>query len=175
MMALEWTVPDLLQYKQEGFSFQEKVALPLELFRVDPEIRHLSQLEVKGFVEFSKQSLTFHLWIEGTMVLPCALTLKDVDYPFHIHTSETFLLNASADINEADNEWVHEIEDDRIDLVPYIVEAILVEKPMRVVSEEAKAESNNLPSGEGWEFVTEENRKREIDPRLEKLKKFFDE
>ncbi|WKB34926.1 YceD family protein [Terrilactibacillus sp. S3-3] len=115
-------------------------------------------MEVKGFVEFSKQSLTFHLWIEGTMVLPCALTLKDVDYPFHIHTSETFLLNASASINEADDEWVHEIKDDHIDLVPYIVEAILVEKPMRVVSEEAKAEPDNLPSGEGWELVTEKKK-----------------
>lgn len=172
-MSLSWSVPDLLSHKQEGLSFHEEVVLPLELFRADPEIRRMSPVDVKGVVEFSKRSLTFHLQIQGKMVLPCAVTLEDVDYPFKINSSETFLLSGAENAAEARGEFVHSIEEERIDLLPYLVEAIMVEKPMRVVSERAKADPDI--SGEGWTLVTEETSKQQLDPRLEKLKKFFDE
>lgn len=172
-MSLSWSVPELLSHKHEGFGFHEEIVLPLELFRTDPEIRNLSPVDVKGVIEFSVHAMTFHLQITGTMVLPCAITLEDVDYPFEINTSETFLL-AGEDHQASDEEdegFLHYPEDDRINLVPCLAEAILVEKPMRVVSK--KAGSADL-SGKGWELVTDETAKQRIDPRLEKLKKFFD-
>lgn len=107
------------------------------------------------------------------MVLPCAITLEDVDYPFKINSSETFLLTGAEEGEAARGEFVHGIEEERIDLVPYLVEAIMVEKPMRVVSEKAKADPDL--SGEGWTFVAGSQSKQQIDPRFEKLKKFFDE
>ncbi|RYL95427.1 hypothetical protein EWI07_02690 [Sporolactobacillus sp. THM7-4] len=171
-MSLSWTVPDLLQYRQEGFSFHEEVVLPLELFSADPEIRKISPVDVKGVTEFSKRSLTFHIQIKGAMVLPCAVTLEDVNYPFKINTSETFLLAGAENVDESRGEFVYRIDEERIDLVPYVVEAIMVEKPMRVVSEKAKADPGF--SGKGWSLMTEKASKDQIDPRLEKLKKFFD-
>ncbi|MTT32004.1 hypothetical protein GMB86_08265 [Terrilactibacillus sp. BCM23-1] len=173
-MALKWTLSDLLKNKEEGYVVDETVQLPLDLFHVDPEIRQLSPIHVHGYVEFMRHSITFHLTIDGTMVLPCAITLEDVDYPFHIRTSETFLLSPNYRDEELDeDDLVHTIEDDEINLTPYIVEAILVEKPMRIVSESAEKRAN--PSGEGWDLVSENEQKKMIDPRLEKLKKFFDE
>ncbi|TGB00193.1 hypothetical protein E4665_00505 [Sporolactobacillus shoreae] len=171
-MSLSWSVPELLQYRQEGFGFHEEVVLPLELFRTDPEVRKVSPVDVKGVVEFSKRSLTFHLQISGAMVLPCAVTLEDVDYPFDISTSETFLLAGAEDSDLENGEFVHEIENEQIDLIPYLVEAILVEKPMRVVSDKVK---NEKLSGNGWELVTDKAAAWRIDPRLEKLKKFFND
>ncbi|TCP30480.1 uncharacterized protein EV207_1058 [Scopulibacillus darangshiensis] len=171
-MTLKWTVPELLQYKHEGLTFQEKVSLP-DMKEIDPEVRSITPVDVQGVVEYAKQSITFHLTLVGQMILPCAITLEDVEHPFHIHTSETFLLDSSAEIDEADHEVVHDVEDNIIDLKPYIAEAIIVEKPMRVVSDKAKQQPK--PEGEGWELVTEEERKNQIDPRLEKLKKFFNE
>ncbi|CAM3185277.1 YceD family protein [Sporolactobacillus spathodeae] len=169
-MSLSWSVPELLKYKDEGLNFDEEVVLPLELFRSDPEVRRVSPCEVKGVVEFSKRSLTFHLHIKGTMVLPCAVTLVDVPYPFSIDTSETFLLYGSEPDFESDDD-VHPVEDEQIELIPYLVEAILVEKPMRVVSDQVKTEKDL--SGEGWSLMNEQKAKQQIDPRLEKLKKFF--
>lgn len=171
-MSLSWSVPELMQFREEGLSFHEEVVLPLELFRADPEIRSVAPVDVKGVVEFSKRSLTFHLQLAGKIVLPCAVTLEDVDYPFQINTAETFLLSAGNE-NEIEGDFVHRLEDEQIDLIPYLVEAILVEKPMRVVSEKARAESHL--SGNGWTLVNEETSKQKIDPRLEKLKKFFDD
>ncbi|MFT8361753.1 MAG: YceD family protein [Sporolactobacillus sp.] len=171
-MSLSWSIPELLSYKAKGLNFDEEVVLPLELFRSDPEVRRLSPCEVKGAVEFAKRSLTFHLQIKGTMVLPCALTLADVPYPFSIDTSELFLLNGSKADSETDD-FVHSVENDRIDLIPYLVEAILVEKPMRVISEQAAAEQEL--SGKGWSLMNGEQAKQKIDPRLEKLKNFFND
>lgn len=172
-MSLSWTVPDLMNHKNEGLNFYEEVVLPLELFRTDPEIRELSPVHVKGTVEFSKKSLVFHLHIEGTMILPCAITLVDVSYPFKIDTSETFLLAGSELGEDEQDEFVHPVENEQIDLVPCLVEAILVEKPIRVVSDQAKSDAER--SGDGWTLMTEQTAKQQIDPRLEKLKKFFDD
>ena len=46
-----------------------------------------------------------------------------------------------------------------IDILPIIWENILMEIPMRVVSEEAKTKDMNI-SGDGWKFVTEEEEKK---------------
>ncbi|MCL1630955.1 YceD family protein [Sporolactobacillus sp. CPB3-1] len=171
-MSLAWSVPELMQFREDGLSFNEEVVLPLELFRADPEIRSLLPVNVRGIVEFSKRLLTFHLQISGKMILPCAITLEDVEYPFQINTAETFSLSAEAE-DGAEGELVHHVEGDRIDLIPCLVEAIMVEKPMRVVSEKARAQAHL--SGKGWTLVNEETSKQQIDPRLEKLKKFFDD
>lgn len=171
-MTFKWSVPELLQYKEEGMTLQETISLP-DLKSFDPEVRSVSPVKVEGIVEFDKQFLTFHLTISGTMVLPCALTLDDVDYPFHIHTSETFLLGSSIEIDEAPHEVVHDVEDNVIDLMPHIAEAILVEKPIRIISDKAK--ENPQLSGKGWQLVIEKEQENQIDPRLEKLKKFFNE
>ena len=90
------------------------------------------------------------------MVLPCAITLKPVDYPF------------STEINGQLDELL--VENDKkfkntIDILPIIWENILMEIPMRVVSPNAKPEKLK---GEGWQFITEQ--KGNVNPELEKLK-----
>ncbi|HEX6923401.1 MAG TPA: YceD family protein, partial [Bacillales bacterium] len=66
---------------------------------------------------------------------------------------------------------IHDIEGEIIDLLPYVKEAILVEKPIRVVGENEEP----LSSGNGWEVVSEEQQKNRIDPRLKKLEKLLDD
>ncbi|MFT8871453.1 MAG: YceD family protein [Sporolactobacillus sp.] len=170
-MPLSWSVPELLKHKNEGFHFQEEVVFPLEMFHEEPEIRRVSPCGVQGVIEYSRRALTFHLHIDGTMVLPCAVTLVDVPYHFAIDTSEMFLL-AGCDSDEETGEFVHRIENDHIDLTPYLVEAIRVEKPIRIVSEQAET---NKQSGEGWTLIDERQAERRIDPRLAKLKQLLDD
>ena len=100
---------------------------------------------VKG--EISKNSLgeiMLNLTVNGIMVLPCAITLKPVNYPFNIEIEGTIdeLLekNAKKCINT-------------LDIFPIIWENILMEIPMRVVSADAK---DIKLSGDGWKLVTEE-------------------
>jgi uncharacterized protein len=173
-MSLNWTVKELLQYKDEGFSIDEKVNLP-DVTSRDPEVRKLTPVHVKGFVEFNPAYLTFHLTVSGEMTLPCAITLQDVLYPFNIRTAETYPLKDEKDLEIEDTpvEVIHSVEGDDIDLNAALTEAILVEKPMRVISEEAMKDARL--EGQGWAMITEQEKKEQVDPRLEKLKKFFDE
>ena len=86
------------------------------------------------------------------MVLACAITLKPVNYPFSIQISGE-IEELMENFDEISTNFQHSI-----DILPIIWENILMEIPMRVVSEEAK-NSNISMEGNGWKFVTEEEDK----------------
>lgn len=173
-MTLKWSVPDLLEHQRNGLTIDTTVSIE-GLQDRDEEIRGTSPVHVTGYVDFNRNTVTFFLTISGKLTLPDALTLEDVDYPFHIQTSEMFRLNSQVPLpDDVDEDFeVHDVEANTIDLLPFIKEAILVEKPIRVVSEEG--ENRPSPNGNGWELVTESERSGQMDPRFEKLKEWFNE
>ncbi|WEG11679.1 YceD family protein [Pullulanibacillus sp. KACC 23026] len=172
-MTLKWTVPELVKYRNDGLMIDETLSLQEDLTNRDREIRQVSPVNVSGYAEISRSKASFYLTVKGEMVLPCSITLEDVPFPFHIQMSDTFHWDASFSEEDHVDEETHEVVDQTIDLVPYIEEAILVEKPIRVISEKAK--ELPLPSGKGWDFVADGNRKQQLDPRLAKLKELLDD
>ena len=86
--------------------------------------------------------------VSGVMILPCAITLKPVEYPF------------SLIIDDEIEKLYENIEEksinlqNTIDILPIIWENILMEIPMRVVSPDAE---NIKLSGDGWKLVTDED------------------
>ena len=123
----------------------------------------LSPISVKG--QISKTSLDDYqliLNIQGKMILPCAITLKPVDYAFDINIDEMLTENSeeiSKKIKKSEN---------TIDILPIVWENILMEIPMRVVSPDASLEKIE---GDGWKLVTEDS--ENINPELAKLKDLF--
>ncbi len=87
--------------------------------------------------------------VYGTMVLPCAITLKPVDYPFEIK------INGQIDELMENNEENYANFKNTIDILPIIWENILMEIPTRVVSKDVNPSDYNI-SGNGWKFVTDE-------------------
>ena len=100
--------------------------------------------------------------VRGTLVLPCAITLKPVNYPFDIK------IEGNIDELVGENEKSVKKDENTLDILPIIWENILMEIPMRVVSEDAEEELSNL-EGNGWKVITEED-DGEINPELAKLK-----
>ncbi|UCZ51841.1 YceD family protein [Bacillus shivajii] len=166
---MKWSVQQLVAFKEKGLHVEESVDVS-QVKEIDREIRDITPVQVKGDAIFSSHSVMFNLEISGKMVLPCARTLNDVEYPFTINASETFKLDQWATFEE--DEEVHELEDNTVDLLPYVKERILLEKPMQVFSD--KEEGPAPQSGKGWELKTKEEEKEKIDPRLKELEKFFD-
>jgi len=117
------------------------------------DLLKLDDVQING--EIFKNSLgniELNVDVDGVMVLPCAITLKPVDYPFSINISgELEELFEEFDENQTNFQ-------NTIDILPIIWENILMEIPMRVVSDEAKNTDINM-SGDGWKFVTEEEEK----------------
>ena len=48
--------------------------------------------QVPGNLDTRDKRLYVDLNIKGTMILPCALTLEDADYPFDIDSTEVFFI-----------------------------------------------------------------------------------
>ena len=130
------------------------------------DLLKLENVKVDG--EMFKNSLgniELNVDVEGVMVLPCAITLKPVNYPFAITISgeiEELMENMEENQRNFQN---------TIDILPIIWENILMEIPMRVVSDEAQNKDMNM-SGDGWKFVTEEE---EIRSPLSELMDYLDD
>ena len=135
--------------------------VPEELLK-ESELLDLKDTKVSGMIYFdASDSYALKLKITGVMVLPCAITLKPVDVPFSVSIDDSL-----ENIYEEMGKKLKNIENS-IDILPIIWENILIEIPMRVVSEGAEELSLH---GDGWELITEEKPKQEINPELEKLK-----
>ncbi len=118
------------------------------------DLLELNNVKVIGTIfKNSLGNIELDLNVKGIMVLPCAITLKPVNYPFDIK------------IDGELNELMKDFEENKtnfqntIDILPIIWENILLEIPMRVVSDEL--ESSDVPlEGDGWSFTTNELEKQ---------------
>lgn len=129
------------------FLYKNTIVVDEALYK-NTDIRKLSPVEVSADIKrITDTSYKMSLEIKGEMTLPCSITLNDVIYPFDIKT-EVKLSNE----DEEDEEYVKIIQNN-IDIISIIWQNIVLEIPLRVVSEDA----NNSPvSGEGWKLIRED-------------------
>ncbi|WP_027963091.1 YceD family protein [Halalkalibacillus halophilus] len=167
----------------EPYSFSETVDVS-ELEQMDNDIRHIGEVNVNGDANVDKDLYHFRIRIKGTMVLPCARTLVDVPYPFEVEVYEQF---TTASYKASEEEEIHFVDREVLDLMPYIKENILLEVPLRVFSNDTQIE-DVVPEQEGFTVLEEdtyleqeaiqhekfeEESKEKVDPRLSSLKDYF--
>lgn len=154
-------------------TFEENIDVSELMQLKKTDIRHIDTVFVHGICFVEKDEIVFNYNIEGEMTLPCARTLVDVLYPFRFRATEIFSTEL-IEPGEDDEEEIHFIAKDVIDLKPFILETIVLQMPYRVFSEDAAIED-----GEGWSFYTEEEFETEeeekVDPRLAKLQQLLDD
>jgi len=126
------------------FLYKNTIVLDEALYK-NTDIRKLSPVEVSADIKrITDTSYKMSLEIKGEMTLPCSITLNDVIYPFDIKTE--------VKLSNEDEEDVKIIQNN-IDIISIIWQNIVLEIPLRVVSEDA----NNSPvSGEGWKLIRED-------------------
>ncbi|WP_026700130.1 YceD family protein [Salibacterium aidingense] len=176
---MRWSIQQLLAKKEEGLEMDASVDVR-ELIERDREIRDISPVQVSGRGDFTGDTVTFHVRLKGSMVLPCSRTLADVNYPFDIPMTESFRLDGTP-VDEEDIH-LHEPENGYVDLLPYIEENILVELPIQVFADNVSDHDSPAPQhGKDWEVITTEeaagkNQEEEekVDPRMADLAKYFD-
>lgn len=168
---MKWTLSQLQKYRNKDFPIDETIRVD-EIKKDDPTISEVSPIHVTGRADIGSTKVTFHLKIEGYLILPCSRTLVDIKYPINVETTETFLLK---DSDYEVEEEAHRVKGDVIDLKPVLREILLLEVPMQVFCEDVNSEGAAPQSGKDWEVVREEDQSKKIDPRLAGLAKFFDE
>jgi len=131
------------------------------------DIRSLSDIKVTGSIDSNgDKTYDVKLNISGQMILPCAITLADVEYPFNIEIDEII------DPNDEESEDYLKIINNTLDIMPIIWQNIVVEIPMKVVSPNL---DNAKLEGDGWKLLTEEEKMKELDPRFDKLRDLLDD
>lgn len=167
---MKWTLSQLQKNRSKDFCIDEIVNVD-EIKKLDPTIREVSPMHITGRADIDSAKVTFHLTINGHLILPCSRTLVDVNFPINVETTETFLLKG---LDYESVEEVHQVKGDLIDLMPVICEILLLEVPMQVFCEDS-SEEGAPQSGKDWEVIEEQDNKDKIDPRLAGLAQFFDQ
>ena len=138
-----------------------EVIVPDEMLK-NTDIIRISPVKVNGYISNNNEEYELNITISGTMILPCARTLKDIEYPFSSEIDEV--------IGENDDDSL-EINQNRLDIFPIVWQNILVDVPLRVLAPDT---SDAPQEGDGWKVISEEEDKKEtIDPRLAKLKDYI--
>lgn len=152
---------DLIRLKNnvdKVVEINDDVIFDSDLFK-GTDLIDLKNVHVSGnFTKDSMNDIYLYLNVGGVMILPCAVTLEEVEHNFN------FIIDDKLEnvLDELKND--KKIENS-IDILPIIWENILMEIPMRVVGPNAKLDKLK---GDGWQFVTGEV--NNVNPELEKLK-----
>lgn len=123
------------------------------------DIISLDNISVKGYITSNSiDDYDLDVNVDGIMVLPSSLTLEPTDYKFSIKI-EGNIDELLKEINETLKK-----NQNTIDILPIIWENILMEIPIKVVSDDI---SDVKTKGDGWELITDEE---VVNPSLAKLK-----
>lgn len=173
---MKWAIPQLSKYRQNGMPVDQIVQLDGVMSR-NKDIRHITPVHVKGFCTFGAEQMNCHFHVTGELTLPCSRTWEDVVFQLDFESDEIFRWGEIAGEDEQDN--VHPVEGDVIDVTPVLEELILLEIPMQVYKEDAQIIQ---PKNDAWSYTTDEELaqqsekdEKKVDPRLADLAKYFDQ
>lgn len=164
---MKWLKTWLLNQKDGMFSFEETLIFDSRLIKTNKYLLDLKDVKIngQGFYDKAMDIVSISFDLEGTMIVPCSLSLEPVDYPFKTSADVKYTFSP----NNQDDEVI-ETKNFEVDITPYVWEVINFEVPFKVTKKDAKY----LKKGENWEVKTEDELKEEmIDPRLAKLKDYF--
>jgi uncharacterized protein len=125
---MKWTIHELIKKYATNNKFKAVIDFTEDIKGTD--ILAISPVEVSGDYEvYDNSEFIFYIDIKCTLTLECAITLKEVPYELDIQVEEVF--------STEEDEESNTIEGITIDLLPIIWSNIILEMPMRVVSENA--------------------------------------
>ena len=164
---MKWTKSQLM-HETQNVAFDEFVEIDPSEFAGSSRINSAEEVHVEGNGVYDPDSERFYvnLFIEGYMYCPDAISGEEIEIPFETESEEVYSFRPT------DEDGVREVNDDVIELMPAVIEDILLEVPLQMTI----LAEDEYPEGDGWKVYSEaeyqESRKDQIDPRLAKLKQF---
>ena len=128
----------------DSVTFDEEVTFDKEML----DKVGLLDLNARAKGKITKNSidtLSMDICISGDMYLPCAITLKPVKNKFNIVINDEKIY---------ENENILRKDENTLELKPFLWENIVVEIPLRVVSDDAYDKEYK---GSGWQLISDDN------------------
>lgn len=127
------------------------------------DIISIEPVKVMGNVSKNDISdLELNIKVSGELVLPCSISLEPVKYPFSFELNEI--------IDEKDENNLKK-DINTLELKPYLWENILVEIPLRIVSDNAYKKEYK---GDGWQLINENTKRESNNNPFEALNQLLD-
>ncbi len=168
---MKWSLLELSKYKNNSLSFDTSLDVTDRLRQKESMILDATPVKVKGTLTVEADSYLLFYQAETVLTLPSTRSLEPVDVPIVIQIDELFM---------TPEQEVFLLDAQTIDLSESIVDNIVLAIPLQVLTEEER-NGKDLPSGEGWKVLSEdeyesmiqEEQQQKIDPRLAKLSDFY--
>ena len=123
-------------YALETININKELKIPEEKYK-PYDIKHISYLNVKGVIFInSNENIEINVNIKGTLILPCAVSLEDVNYNLDININE--------EITDSNNKNQIYLE-----LFDILWQNIVLEVPLKITK---KNINKNDFKGKGWEL-----------------------
>ncbi|MBR1413192.1 MAG: DUF177 domain-containing protein [Bacilli bacterium] len=155
---------DISRIPLEGLNINESITYPEEYYK-NTDIKKLENVNLNGYIKYDYVgNIDINLEVNGVMNLEDAITLEPCFYPFD------FKIEENMTINELKEQNYYEKMQNTLDIMELLWQNIVLEVPIRVISDKNKDAKLN---GDGWQL--NEETKEEIDPRLAPLLELLDE
>lgn len=153
---MKWSLQEL--NKKYAVEFDVAFDLTQELTAREPEILDVSTVAVRGRVDADGGIYCLNFAADYTLTMPSCRSLIPVDVPMTFNVSEIFTTQEYFDAHKSDldADMFFVLDKDVIDLGESVADNILLEIPMRVLTEEEKR-SEDMPSGSSWQVLSEED------------------
>ncbi|MFC6170638.1 YceD family protein [Loigolactobacillus jiayinensis] len=180
---MKWSLLELEKYQQEPLPLADTLDLKADLLKRDPQIIDVSPIAVSGLVSLDQSTITAHVVVTGTLTLPSTRSLKPVALPLDFEFTEIYVPADQRKLAEEDQaDTVIVLENETLDLDSAVVDNILLNVPMQVLTPHEREDEADMPKGNDWEVISEDDydqlleaRKQQGDPRFAQLKGLFDE
>lgn len=167
---MKWTRAELMRNAQ-NINFSQDIEIDDALFAGNSGILGVEDVHVEGsgYLDDNNDIFYVNMKIDGVMICPDAITFDEIEVPFETEAQETY------SFVDTDEDGARIVENDEVDLLPAIVDEIILEVPLQITL----ASEDEYPEGDGWKVYSEEDYQKmqedKIDPRLAKLKEFKEE
>ena len=137
-------ISKLLNFSQNEIIFEEKINIDQDYIK-STDIRSISPISVSGYFKREFEDLiVLKMSIKGNMILPCSISLLDVDCLLDIEVYEAL---------SEDNEEYLNIVNNSVDIMPIIWQNIILEIPLKVISPDL---DKSKLVGQGWKLKDED-------------------
>lgn len=154
---MKWSLLELNKYKEEPLVFSETLHLKEELLQRDDTLLDVSPIKVEGLLAVNKSEYLLHYTIQVTVTVPSSRSLEPVALPMQITVDEVFMTKEQMDTRDERfaAEEIILLDKPTIDLDESVEDNILLSIPIQVLTEEEQ-NSQEMPSGNDWEVISEE-------------------
>ncbi|WP_162012846.1 YceD family protein [Streptococcus sp. S784/96/1] len=146
-----------LKKQTEGIAFDRKLDIKEALLERDCSILDITDVRVTGHISYDAGLYLLNYQLSYTITLPSSRSMEAVVLNEILPISEVFIEEADAKEKAelVEEDLVLVVEGETISLEESVVDNILLNIPLRVLTSEEERD-DQMPSGNAWTVLTEE-------------------